>query len=163
MFIIDRTYHRFFDDCANFIICTVTIGLTSELYIQGTVTKYASNHKMVIDAKHVGRRLSFYPANIIDQFFKRASWPEKILFEEAEKPIPSDANLKLSVFEKPLYAFGQAMFVNYFEKYRPNFETAFGADPYNWPSEWNFARVIRNSVAHGGCINFRSSSSKAVI
>ncbi len=45
--------------------------------------------------------------------------------------------------------------------YRLYIEQKHGADPSNWPAVWNFARAVRNTVAHGGCVHFHSASASA--
>ncbi|SRR5579885_1703902 len=160
--LIDRALHRYFDDVANYLICMISLTLTHELYIAGTARRYASNHMVQIDGKQVGRRIKFYPSSLLDQFFDNLVWPQQIQFDEEPVTIDSSARLTLSVYERPLYAFAQAMFVNYFERHRPDVESAYGDNLSSWPSEWNFARVVRNSVAHNGCINFHNLSASPV-
>ena len=140
----------------------ISLTLTHELYITGSAGRYTSNHIVQFDGKHVGRRLKFYPSNLLEQFFNNLVWPEQIRLDEEPVMIDSSARLNLSVYERPLYAFAQAMFVNYFERYRSNIEHIYGNHTSRWPMEWNFARVVRNSVAHSGCIYFRSPSASPV-
>jgi hypothetical protein len=43
---------------------------------------------------------------------------------------------------------------DFYEGYRDWLEQNVNKNPYKWPSVWNFGRIIRNSVAHGGAIYF---------
>ncbi|MEJ7807671.1 MAG: hypothetical protein WKG03_17320 [Telluria sp.] len=61
-----------------------------------------------------------------------------------------------------MHNFGQALATNYFERMRPTIEGIYGPQPANWPPVWNFARVVRNAMSHGGAINFTNLGSPAV-
>jgi len=137
----------------------ISLTLTHELYIAGSAGKYSSNHVVQIDGKQVGRRFKFYPSNLLDEFFIKLVLPVQIHYDEEPVTIDPGARLNLSVYERPLYAFAQAMFVNYFERYRLYIEQKYDNNTNNWPTEWNFARVVRNTVAHGGCIDLSASAS----
>src|SRR3569833_2972913 len=55
---------------------------------------------------------------------------------------------------KPIY-------VTFFEAHRPWLEARFGADPYSWPALLNFARVVRDALAHNhGRIHFKHPADK---
>lgn len=140
----------------------ISLTLTHELYVAGTAGKYESDHVVQIDGKQVGQRLKIYPSNLLDQFFNNLVWPKQIRFDEESITIEPSARLNLSLYERPLYAFSQTMFVNYFERHRPEIERIYGNDTNNWPNEWDFARVVRNSVSHNGCVNFRNLSASPV-
>jgi hypothetical protein len=56
----------------------------------------------------------------------------------------------------------ESAFVRYFESLRPTIEANHTADPQQWPSALNFARVVRNAFAHGGQITFRSLTAPGV-
>jgi len=71
--------------------------------------------------------------------------------------------LALGALGHLLEGFGQVLATNYFERNRPHIEQKFGTDPNSsWPSAWNFARVVRNAMAHGGAITFLSQTSPPV-
>jgi hypothetical protein len=71
-----------------------------------------------------------------------------VMYEEPVQ-IHASAILRPGVLEKPLYALEQSMFINYFyfERERPQIEAKHSVDTTIWPADWNFARVVRNSVA----------------
>ncbi len=145
---IRRSQHNYFDDIVNYLITLISVTLTAELYIRGSAGKYLSNHTLGLQTKQTGRWLRFYPYTLLDDFF-RSKWPTTLSFEEEEARIPpADAVLKLGMFEKPLLELTQLMFVNYFERRRPDIETQYGEDTTSWPQDWNFGRVVRNSFVH---------------
>lgn len=54
-------------------------------------------------------------------------------------------------------------YVTFFEAHRPWLESKFGPDPYGWPSLMNFARVVRDALAHHrGRIHFNSLADRPV-
>lgn len=159
---IRRSQHNYFDDIANYLITFISVTLTAELYIRGSAGKYLSNHTLGLQAKQTGRWLRFYPYRLLDDFF-RSKWPTTLSFEEENARKPSaDAVLKLGMFEKPLLELAQLMFVNYFERRRPDIETQFGEDTTSWPQDWNFGRVVRNSFVHKAGVYFQNPSAAAV-
>jgi hypothetical protein len=53
-------------------------------------------------------------------------------------------------------------FVSYFESNVSLVRDKHGSDPYRWPEPWNFARVVRNALAHGGTINIENPSAPPI-
>lgn len=160
--LISRAKHNFFDDLANFILCTVSLTLTHELYLTGKAGKYKSNHRVLLTGKQIRKNLLFYPSILLDKFFHEFKLVRKLNFEEEPVNVRKNARLKLSAYEKPLFSFAQSMFINYFERFRLDIEQKFGNDTTNWPTDWNFARVVRNSISHSGCVNFQNLSAAPV-
>jgi len=158
---IIRSRDNYFDDVANFVITLVSLTLAAELYVTGTAARYATNHRIQLDAKQAGRRLLIYPHTLLNEVFA-LRWPSKLSFEEERIHTPSDAVLKLGALERPPYALEQSMYVNYFERQRPSLEAKYGENITGLPEDWNFARVVRNSVAHGNAVFFHNSRAKSV-
>ena len=156
-----RSQHNYFDDVANYLITLISLTLTAELYIKGAAGKYSSNHAVQLDAKQAGKRLRFYPYTLLDDIFQ-LKWPTTLSFEERNVTIDPNAVLNLGALERPLYAFAQSMFVNYFGRYRPDIETQYGENTTGWPQDWNFGRVVRNSFAHKGVVYFKNASAPPV-
>lgn len=53
-------------------------------------------------------------------------------------------------------------FVNFYETIKPSIEAKFTQNTNSWPSELNFARVIRNAYSHGGNIHFANNLAPTV-
>jgi hypothetical protein len=54
-------------------------------------------------------------------------------------------------------------YIAFFEAHRPWLEAKFGADPYGWPPLMNFARVVRDALAHNyGRIHVKHPADKPV-
>ncbi len=45
------------------------------------------------------------------------------------------------------------IFVDFYERYRPWVESAYGKQS-NWPDVFYFARLVRNAISHGGALHF---------
>jgi hypothetical protein len=152
---ITRSRDKYFDDVANYLITLVSMTLAAELYVTGKAGRFAANHIVQLDAKQAGKRLMIYPYTLLNDVFA-LRWPTKLVFDEEPVEIPPSKILKLDALERPLYALEQSMFVNYFERERPSIETKYGENTTAWPDDWNFARVVRNSVAHKNAVFFRN-------
>lgn len=76
--------------------------------------------------------------------------------------IDGQAALSLGAFEIPLTSFAGSMFTGYYERHKPHIESIFGKNPHEWPTAWNFGRVVRNAIAHGGTIKFNNLDAPAV-
>lgn len=79
--------------------------------------------------------------------------------EQARKPfeIPS---VSTNGLQTVIMAVGQPIFLMFFERYNVWLNDNLG-DAVNWPMTLNFARVVRNAIAHGK-INIRAKSAPAV-
>jgi len=159
--LLERDRHGFFDDLANYLICLVSLTLTFELYITGKSEIYAPDHTLIVDGKHSGISLIFYPTSLLDPFFG-GTWPTQLRLEAQPVTVPADAKLSLGILERPVHAFAQEMLVTYFERNLPLVKAVYGESHRQWPPEWDFARVVRNSVAHSGRIRFLKTSSPSV-
>lgn len=158
---IIQSRDRCFDDVANYLITLVSLTTAAELYVTDKASRYAPNHRVQLDAKQACKRLSFYPCNLLNEVFA-LRWPSRLAFDEEIVTIPASAVLQLGALERPLYSLEQSMFVNYFERERPNIEAKFGKNTTAWPEEWNFARVVRNSIAHKNAVYFLNTSASPV-
>jgi len=53
-------------------------------------------------------------------------------------------------------------FVFFYDENQPWIENTFKSYSYNWPSIFNFARVVRNGIAHKNLIHFKNPSAPPV-
>lgn len=79
-------------------------------------------------------------------------WPSRIDFTSypAER-IPQETRLPLGVFEHFIFSLGQSMLTSFVESQKPFLKATYGKNA-DWPAVWNFARVVRNAMSHGGKI-----------
>jgi hypothetical protein len=148
-----RSQDKCFDDVANYLITFISLTLTIEMYRAERDHRYAPNHQAAIDAKQVGKRLVFYPHTLLDEMCA-GRWPTRVVVEEKPVQIPASQTLPLGPLERPLFAFAQSMLINYFERECPQIEAKHGKDITRWPADWNFGRIVRNSVAHNNEVFF---------
>ena len=158
---ITRSRDRCFDDIANYLITMISLALTAELYVAGHAARYAPNHRAKLDAKQVGKGLVIYTHTLLDEGFAYR-WPTKLVVDEKPVQVPASAILNLGVLERPFYALERSMFVNYFERERPQIEAKYGVDTKRWPADWSFARIVRNSVAHKNEVSFRNPAAAVI-
>lgn len=144
------------------------IGINHAIQIesrQGTSGPFAPNDNIQINGRANGIQvcLKFHPHEMWKALVGN-KLPERIVFEEeprlseAKRSGHFKAGTKLGITS----ALIQPCFLNYFERLRPNIEQRFGGDPYQWPSVWNFGRVVRNTFGHNGEIHFRSANAVPV-
>jgi hypothetical protein len=100
--------------------------------------------------KHViDKSLAFYTNTILDPVLNN-QLPAEIRLEE----LPNQGHFG----DMPITDFGmlqqitlQGMFVLYYERGKVEVRAKYGSEPNtDWPSVWNFARIVRNACAHNG-------------
>jgi hypothetical protein len=150
---ITRSRDKCFDDVANYLITMIALTLTTELYVQGYASRYAPNDRAILETKQVGKRLVIYPHTLLDEMYANR-WPTRLIVEEEPIQIPTSATLNLGIFERQFLALERSMFINYFEHQRPHIDAKHHGDTTRWPAEWNFARIVRNALAHNDEVVF---------
>jgi hypothetical protein len=158
---ITRSRDKCFDDIANYLITMISLTLTTELYVQGYASRYAPNHRVVLDAKQVGKRLIISPHALFDEVHADR-WPTALVVQEEPVQIPTYASLNLGIFERQFLALERSMFINYFEHQRLQIDAKYNGGTTRWLTDWNFGRVIRNSFAHRDEIVFSSPKAPPV-
>ena len=106
-------------------------------------------------------QIGFYPLSCIHKLFKN-EWPET--FELEYEPLQANEMKKYSLESEMTYTIQVlgGCFTQFWDKVVPIAETKFGSDLSKWPPILNFARVIRNSFAHGNRIHFQNPAAAAV-
>lgn len=105
----------------------------------------------LFDAAACDTRLTWSPHHVVEPMVWN-TWPPFVEFKACSaEPIPAGTVLNLGVLEHYLAGLGQALLTNFFENQKSFLTTTFGKVA-NWPPIWNFARVVRNAMAHDGKI-----------
>lgn len=65
------------------------------------------------------------------------------------RPDPRLAEVNVNAFAFKLLT---PFFTEFYENHVPLIREKFSGNPAEWPGVWNFARVIRNAIAHGGSL-----------
>lgn len=152
----------FFEDAVVYFVAFLSFMHSIEIYRAGIATKWPDDDIAVFDAKQVGVRLSWAPTSLMNDICANRM-PSSLKFIEAvQEPIAADAVLNLGAIDPLLFSFGQAMITNYFERQLKGIERTFSRDRSKWPAVWNFGRVVRNSMSHGGRIYFENKKAPPV-
>jgi hypothetical protein len=81
--------------------------------------------------------------------------------EPKNVPTPQNAQ-STSAFEDLLHNAIAPPFVNYYETWNEWLITNVSTDPYQWPTVWNFARIVRNAATHGYNVNWNNDRAPAI-
>lgn len=143
-----------FRPVATFMMATVGVAATTEAYTSGTADAWGVDDVALIDAHACDLRLAIRPSHIVREM-ARNSWPTSIEFKCSElPPLDGTSELRLGVFGDYVFGLGQAMITTFFEDNRHKIEATYGALKH-WPGAWRFAKVVRDTLSHGGAVHFR--------
>lgn len=115
----------------------------------------------------------------LDSGLEAAAWywkPEDAVTSVAHNQVPTHLTLgrlatndsgrgpmSLGALGVMLEGYGQVLGSNFFERHRTAIESRFGSNPHtDWPTVWNFARVVRNAMSHKGAIRIDNANAPAV-
>jgi hypothetical protein len=152
---------RYYSDFETYLIALLGFAYVAEASRDGHAASYRMNDSVRFDCKQTGARWYWRPEPSATLLSKNIAPSELYLTRITHPQPPATAVLALGAIETLMYNFGQALATNYFERLRPTVEAQYG-DVSGWPPVWNFARVVRNAMSHGGTINFQNSNSQAV-
>ncbi|MFE0017029.1 hypothetical protein ACFWXH_19430 [Mesorhizobium sp. NPDC059054] len=114
---------------------------------------WAQDDVCLFDSPIALKRLVWSPHGVVNAMVRNA-WPYKIDFTSyPAKPLQRGAS-QLGVLGPFISGIGQALLTNYYEGQRDYLKQKYGPQK-SWPSVWQFARVIRNAMSHGGAIDIR--------
>jgi len=152
---IKKSIHKGFDDIASYIIALVSITSTLVFFKSENPSKYQKNDNIKLTSKQKEANLIIYPHDLLDKFFNQLKWPTKIKYEIENVEINKNPPIKLpmGILEKPMFGFSQSLIVNFYERNIELIKSKYGEDPFKWPSDLNFGRVVRNSVSHSNIIH----------
>lgn len=164
MLIYNRSRHRFFDDLVTFLVSTASLGIAFDAHRIGAAHAYQPTDCFTLEgiARVSNIAVSFFPYPVM-QILVANGWPTDIYLDD--KPLGNAAPsfpLWLTGLQGLHGSIIGSAFIHYFETMRPILEQNHGTDPRNWPSVWDFARVIRNAFAHAGQITFRNPAAASV-
>lgn len=127
-----------------------------EIYSSGKqgAKAWPEEDTIVLDALACDRRLTWRPHALI-MAMVRNQFPSGISFEVEEIAPASISSIQLGVLETFLYGLSQSLLTNLFEQERSRLESLHGRAPSGWPPVWNFARVVRNAMSHGGEVTIK--------
>lgn len=154
--------NRYFSDFLCYISALVGFAMSAEAWASSEAKRYAPDHAIGLDCKQDDARWVFYPFPIMSAMFSTSpSFSLSLKKISVQKP-PIDATLNLHHLSDVLHTMGQSLSTNYFERNLSIIKQKFGDNPYYWPDVWNFARVARNSMSHGGKVFFKNPDADPV-
>ena len=115
-------------------------------------------------AHATNEELRFFPHSVLALIIAN-SWPTETEVEYLPFTAPDDVPehpVQLTGLNRVHERMIEGAFQSYFEKVRPQVEQRFGTTTTQWPDVWNFGRIIRNAMSHGGQINFRNPRAASV-
>jgi len=164
MLTYSRSRHRFFDDLVTFLSSIASLGIAFDAHRVGTGRPYQPTDYLTLEgiAKVSNLEVRFFPYPVM-QILITNGWPTDIYLDDRPFGNPAPPHhLWLAGLQGLHGSMIESAFVHYFETVGPVVEQNHGTDPRNWPSVWNFARVVRNAFAHAGQITFRNLTAPSV-
>ena len=164
MITINKNSSNFFDQLVSFVISVASLSPAIELQNDRNVSKWLPNQSLILEPGKVFKefQLRLYPSHILGLVSKNA-WPIQMQFikEPIARFVGNDP-ININFLQKVHGTLIESLFSQYYENYKLEILKTFGKDFNKWPSEWNFARIIRNAFSHGGRIKIDNPSAKKV-
>jgi len=153
---------RYFADFESYLVALHGFALVAEASNRGTASNYRASDVVALGCKQSPEQWLWAPAPTVALLALNHSPQELSLERRGCSLPPAGATLNLGALDTLLYTFGQALATNYFERHIPHVKTKYGDAPNGWPDVWNFGRVVRNAMSHGGKITFASLNAQPV-
>ncbi len=167
-----RTYgpgqHLFFEDLATMLWALVShhylvsnfdnvnlVGGRPEPHWRNLAAHISNmTYRVELEADCTGNAVTFLTQEVIVSI-ALGHWPQYIrIWDVPRGTVGNGIAIRSSVFPPLLRRLVGASFVSFFEVAKGIANSKYGPNPYAWPDALNFARIIRNSVAHGFELHF---------
>jgi len=166
-----RQKYTFFDELLSFLIsaCCMPVGLNffrKMLNLTHTIPPWKSDQGVLFqgNANVTNQQIRFVPHNTFAELWERR-WPEIFELEyqtlnENESTVPNPEKMPRNLTYTLELLSG--CFILFWDKVEDSIKAKYSSDSRNWPEELNFARIIRNSFAHGNKFEIRNQSSPII-
>lgn len=148
-------------DFESYLVGLFGFAMSVEAANSGAAKPYGEEDTVMLGCRQSNSNWYWRPAPTIEMIAKNVSISHLYLERFEGTTQPNDDNLTLGALETLLFNLGQSLGVNYFERSKPQVIQKFG-DVSNWPDVWNFARIVRNSMSHGGKVHFDNPNANPV-
>ena len=148
---------RYFSDFLTYLSALVGLASLIELYNQPGI--YRPDDTVRIICRQDDYQWFWHPSPTMETLVQNI-WPEVLHLQRLPRAgARPNEDLHLGSLKKLMHSFGQALVANYFERYKRHFEASDGRfDEDKAPPVWNFARVVRNAMSHGGVLTLKPRS-----
>lgn len=160
--IYQRGLHTFYDDLSTFLCSTASLGVAIDAIKNGGYARFASDpsHYFEFEGCKIKKVFTWRPHASL-ALISGDQWPDRIELNE-DASVHTSTDQRIGSLKGIVATSLSAAFVRYFESRHDEIKLRYGDQPYSWPPELNFARVIRNAFAHGGKISFLNPNAGAV-
>lgn len=165
---IQHTYlqsqHRFFDSLVAFTASVSSLGIALDAQKNGSSTGFSPNEYITLTGNPAvaGIEFRFFPHNNLSTLVSNG-WPSTLMLEEHPiNPQPVVHPLNLTGLQGVHGAMIANAFVKYFEETQSLADEKYSTNKQQWPSTWNFGRVVRNALVHKGTIRLDKPNAQPV-
>lgn len=164
MITINKSSSNFFDQLVSFVISAASLAPVIELQNDRNVSKWLPNQSLILEPGKAfkGFQLRLYPSQIFVLVSKNI-WPTQMqIIKEPEAQFEGNGPISINCLQRVHATLIESSFSQYYENYKLDIIKIFGKDCNKWPSEWNFARIVRNAFSHGGRIKIDNPNANKV-
>lgn len=136
---------------ASFLVAMMSFAALQHTYSTGNSAPWGPDHLFVLDAASAGHRIRVRGQSVAQAIITN-HWPQTIELGLDPLTKPYDGDNRLGALQTYVYSALQGMFTSFYEDNKSVIENKFGTVA-TWPSVWNFGRVVRNALSHGGNLN----------
>jgi hypothetical protein len=156
------SHDRFFADFQSYLVALHGFALVAEAAKSGSASLYGAGDAVSLSCKLTPEHWLWVPAPTVALLGRNIS-PSTAHLERMPCSLPSaNAVLNLGALAALLHNFGQGLATNFFERNLPTLKATYGTTPVSWPDPWDFGRVVRNAMSHGGKINISNATAAPV-
>lgn len=156
--------HRFFDNLVTFVASVAALGTAFAIQSNRAARPYGqSDYITLVGFPNVaGCEFRVFPESLLSELLANR-WPNRLVIDEV--PInhaPPAHPISLTGIQGVHGSMIANAFVQYFEANRSLAEAKYTTNTQAWPPQWNFGRVVRNALSHGGVVHITTPGAAAV-
>lgn len=151
----------FFDDLNVMLVALSSVTIAAELH-NGRIPRYSAGDYITIECKHLPLEVRLPLVGPIAVALAEKK-PDRIELTVVDRdPALGNEVGGTSGLSAVIDAVFQPFFTNFYERHIEQIRDKFGNTDTSWPTSWQMGWVVRNAVAHNGCVYFRSHAHPSV-
>jgi hypothetical protein len=158
--VTEKGKHRLHERLNTLLIVTSSIGIAAEA-IKGAPVTLKPGEYVTVECAQTDKEIRLPFVGPVEAAIA-GRIPDAIELDFLSKSASPQHVVKTGGFAIVLASIVAPFLTDFYERHLDWLRKTCGDDPYKWPEVWNFARVVRNSVAHGGTIHFTNQNAAAV-